>query len=100
MIDPEHLTFALRSPWSGGTTHLILSPQERIEKLAALTEPPPIRSHLEGVGLPARPLPQVEFDFDYAAAQVPPTTRAASTHPYARAGLPTTAPPSGRSTTG
>ena len=39
-LDPDHLTFALKNTWSNGTTHLIRSPQELIEKLAALVPPP------------------------------------------------------------
>ena len=34
------LSFKLKSPWSDGTTHLILSPHELIEKLAALVPLP------------------------------------------------------------
>jgi hypothetical protein len=34
------LSFKLKTPWSDGTTHLILSPLELIEKLAALVPPP------------------------------------------------------------
>ena len=37
-IDAAHLTFRLKTPWSDGTTHLLLSPLELIEEaLAALT---------------------------------------------------------------
>ena len=36
-IDVDHLTFRLKTPWSDGTTHLVLSPLELIEKLAALS---------------------------------------------------------------
>ena len=43
-IDADHLTFRLKTPWSDGTTHLLLSPLELIEKLAALIPPP--RLHL------------------------------------------------------
>ena len=39
-IDNERLSFALKTPWSDGTTHLVLSPLELIEKLAALVPPP------------------------------------------------------------
>ena len=39
-IDDERLAFALKTPWSDGTTHLVLSPLELIEKLAALVPPP------------------------------------------------------------
>jgi hypothetical protein len=40
LIDADHLTFRLKTPWSDGTTHLLLSPLELIEKLAALIPPP------------------------------------------------------------
>ena len=40
MVDADHLTFRLKTPWSDGTTHLVLSPLELIEKLAALVPPP------------------------------------------------------------
>ena len=40
IIDDERLTFRLKAPWSDGTTHLVLSPHELIEKLAALVPPP------------------------------------------------------------
>ena len=36
------LSFALKSPWDDGTTHLILTPHELLEKLAALVPPPRI----------------------------------------------------------
>ena len=39
-IAVDHLTFRLKTPWSDGTTHLLLSPLELIEKLAALIPPP------------------------------------------------------------
>ena len=39
-IEADHLTFRLKTPWSDGTTHLLLSPLELIEKLAALIPPP------------------------------------------------------------
>jgi len=41
-IDAERLAFALKTPWDDGTTHLILSPMELLEKLAALVPPPRI----------------------------------------------------------
>ena len=40
MVDDNTLSFALKTPWSDGTTHLMLSPHELIEKLAALVPPP------------------------------------------------------------
>ena len=40
IIDDEHLTFRLKTPWSDGTCFLVLSPLELIEKLAALVPPP------------------------------------------------------------
>ena len=39
LIDADHLTFRLKAPWSDGTTHLLLSPLELLEKLAALIPP-------------------------------------------------------------
>ena len=39
IIDADQLSFALKTPWSDGTTHLVLSPLELIEKLAALVAP-------------------------------------------------------------
>ena len=38
------LSFALKTPWSDGTSHLLLSPMELLEKRAALVPPP--RFHL------------------------------------------------------
>ena len=40
IIDADQLSFALKTPWSDGTTHLVLSPLELLEKLAALVPPP------------------------------------------------------------
>ena len=40
ITDDEQLTFRFKTPWSDGTTHLLLSPLELIEKLAALVPPP------------------------------------------------------------
>ena len=39
-LSDEEYSFKLKTPWSDGTTHLILSPMELIEKLAALVPPP------------------------------------------------------------
>ena len=39
-LDADHLRFRLKTPWSDGTTHLVLSPLELIEELAALVPPP------------------------------------------------------------
>jgi len=39
-LSAEEYAFKLKTPWSDGTTHLILSPMELIEKLAALVPPP------------------------------------------------------------
>ena len=42
------LSFALKTPWSDGTSHLLLSPMELLEKLAALVPSPrfhPLRYH-------------------------------------------------------
>lgn len=43
-VDPETLQFSLKTPWADGTTSLLLSPTELIEKLATLVPPP--RSNL------------------------------------------------------
>ena len=40
LLDTDQLSFALKTPWSDGTTHLLLSPHELLEKLAALVPPP------------------------------------------------------------
>jgi len=39
-ISEDKLAFQLKTPWGDGTTHIILSPLELIEKLAALVPPP------------------------------------------------------------
>ena len=39
-LDDDTLSFTLKTPWSDGTTDLVLSPLELIEKLAALVPPP------------------------------------------------------------
>ncbi len=39
-ISDELLSFKLKTPWSNGTTHILLSPIELIEKLAALVPRP------------------------------------------------------------
>ena len=55
-VDVETLEFTLKTPWADGTTSLLLSPQELLEKLAALVPPP--RLHLiryHGVLAPASP---------------------------------------------
>ncbi len=46
IIDADQVSFALKTPWSDGTTHLLLSPFELLEKLAALL-PPPRPSYME-----------------------------------------------------
>ena len=54
VLDDETLLFSLKTPWHDGTTSLMLSPTELIEKLAALVPPP--RIHLiryHGVLAPA-----------------------------------------------
>ena len=85
ILDPETVAFDLKSVWSDGTYRIELSPQELIEKLAALVPRrrlnlvryhgvsapnAAVQRYLEGVGLPsrappiapARPHPQSEFD--------------------------------------
>ncbi len=44
IVNADPLSFALKTPWSDGTSHLLLSPMELLEKLAALVPPP--RFHL------------------------------------------------------
>ena len=44
VLDSQRLSFALKTPWSEGTSHLLLSPMQLLEKLAALVPPP--RFHL------------------------------------------------------
>ena len=39
ITDDDQLTFRLKTPWSDGTTHLLLAPLALIEKLAALVPP-------------------------------------------------------------
>lgn len=53
-VNAQTLAFTLKTPWADGTTSLLLSPQELLEKLAALVPPP--RLHLiryHGVLAPA-----------------------------------------------
>ncbi len=40
LLDSQRLCFALKTPWSDGTGHLLLSPMELLEKLAALVPRP------------------------------------------------------------
>ena len=55
IIDDEQLTFRLKTPWSDGTTHLLLSPLELLEKLAALVPPPRLNLiRYQGVLAPSR----------------------------------------------
>ena len=87
VLDSERLTFALKTPWSDGTSHLLLSPMDllarvfsvdlsecaacggRLRIIAALTDPASIRTYLEGVGLPAVPPPRASPppQFEFAA---------------------------------
>ena len=56
VVDAEPLVFQLKTPWANGTTSLVLSPTELLEKLAALVPPPRlnlVRYH--GVLAPACP---------------------------------------------
>ena len=39
-VSAELLSFKLKTPWSDGTTSILLSPLELIEKIAALVPPP------------------------------------------------------------
>ena len=43
-LDPDRLSFNLKTPWDDGTYRIVVSPHELIEKLAALV--PPLRLHL------------------------------------------------------
>ncbi len=55
-VDEQTLVFTLKTPWANGTCQLVLSPQELLEKLAALVPPPRlnlVRYH--GVLAPACP---------------------------------------------
>ena len=53
LIDADHLTFRFKTPWSVGTTHLVLSPLGLIEKLAALVSPPRLnRVRYHGIQAP------------------------------------------------
>ena len=44
ILDADPLSFALKTPWSDGTSHLLLSPMELLEELTALVPLP--RFHL------------------------------------------------------
>ncbi len=44
LLASQRLCFALKTPWSEGTSHLLLSPMELLEKRAALVPPPPVSS--------------------------------------------------------
>jgi len=83
-VDAEHLTFRLKTPWSDGTTHLLLSPLELIEKLAALV--PPRRLNLvryHGILAPnARHRRQVVPAPPTPAVSAAPDAPAPSTHPH------------------
>ena len=76
-LDPERICFALKTPWDDGTTHVVFSPHELLEKLAALVPPP--RVHLiryHGVLAPhaadrAQIVPGPEVTEGAAAASVP-----------------------------
>ena len=78
------LTFRLKTPWSDGTTHLLLSPLELIEKLAALV--PPRRLNLvryHGILAPnARYRSQVVPDSPAPAVSTAPDASAPSTYPH------------------
>jgi hypothetical protein len=41
-VSDDLLSFKLKTPWSDGTTHLLLSPMELIKKISALVPPPRI----------------------------------------------------------
>ena len=48
ILDSQRLCFALKTPWSDGTSHLLLSPLDLLEKLAALVPPPRVRPQVPG----------------------------------------------------
>jgi hypothetical protein len=55
ILDAEHVAFSLKSVGSDGTYQIILSPEELLEKLAALV-PPPLLTQFRA--LPRRAGPQ------------------------------------------
>ena len=78
------LTFRLKTPWSDGTTHLLLSPLGLIEKLAVLV--PPRRLNLvryHGILAPnARYRSQVVPDSPAPAVSTAPDASAPSIYPH------------------
>ena len=103
LIDADHLTFRLKTPWSDGTTHLLLSPLELIEKLAALIPPRRLNlvryhgilapnAHERSQTVPAPPSPMVSLaPGDSPAAPLrPPSTPLGGV--YWRASLRSTSP--------
>ena len=59
ILDAQRLCFALKTPWSDGTRHLLLSPMELLEKLAALVPPPRVlapRARARDRIVPAQPV--------------------------------------------
>ena len=55
ILDAEHIAFSLKSICSDGTYQIVLSPQELLEKLAALVPPPRLnlgRYHSPGRSVP------------------------------------------------
>ena len=59
ILDAEHVAFSLKSVWSDGTYQIILSPEELLEKLAALV-PPPLLTQFRA--LPRRAGPPLELE--------------------------------------
>ena len=103
LIDADHLTFRLKTPWSDGTTHRLLSPLELIEKLAALIPPRRLNlvryhgilapnAHERSQTVPAPPSPTVSLaPGDSPAAPLrPPSTPLGGV--YWRASLRSTSP--------
>ncbi len=82
---PSHVAFSLKSVWSDGTYQIVLSPEELLEKLAALVPPPRlnlVRYH--GVLAPNAtdraqivpgPQPVEETDIGDSAAETTPAQR-------------------------
>ncbi len=61
IIDAQTVSFAPKTPWSDGTTHVLLSPEELIEKLEALV-PPPRLNLVRAIMVFWRPTPLIGAD--------------------------------------
>ena len=80
LLASQRLCFALKTPWSDGTSDLLLSPMELLEKLAALVPPPRLhllryhgvlapraRARDRGRIVPAKPVAELAADGDTSA---------------------------------